>query len=96
MKKKTKENSINEVLINERLIKASKMKSDDLLFAMRTSLNGYSDEELEELLDKYGENIISHGKTGALRSITPVCVGTMQKYGHRERNVGSKLPNCSR
>jgi len=62
MKKKTKENSINEVLINERLIKASKMKSDDLLFAMRTSLNGYSDEELEELLDKYGENIISHEK----------------------------------
>lgn len=60
MKKKTEQNVVNEALINEKLIKASKMKLKNLLEEMNTSLKGHSNEKIEELIEKYGENVISH------------------------------------
>ena len=62
MKKRTEQKVINEVLMNERLIRASKMSSENLLKEMGTSLSGYSDKEVERRIDKYGENVISHEK----------------------------------
>jgi len=62
MKKKTNPNVVNEALINEKLIKASEMKIENLLEKMNTSLNGHSDEKVEELIGTYGKNIISHEK----------------------------------
>lgn len=62
MKKRTEQKVINEVLMNERLIRASKMSSENLLKEMGTSLNGYSEKEVERRIDKYGENVISHEK----------------------------------
>ncbi|MTK11890.1 MAG: magnesium-translocating P-type ATPase [Clostridiaceae bacterium] len=62
MKKKTEQNVVNEALINEKLIKASGMKLENLLEEMNTSLNGHSEMKAAELIVKYGENIISHEK----------------------------------
>lgn len=62
MKKKTDKNVVNEALINEKLIKASEMKLENLLKKMNTSLNGHSDKKVKTLIDKYGENVISHEK----------------------------------
>ena len=44
MKKRTEQKVINEVLINERLIKASKMSKENLLKEMKNTLSGYSKE----------------------------------------------------
>lgn len=62
MKKKAIQNVVNEALINEKLIKASEMKSENLFQEMNTSLSGHSDEQVAELIVKYGENVISHEK----------------------------------
>lgn len=63
MKNKVEQKVINDALINERLIKASEMKLENLLEEMNTSLNGYSDGQVEEMIVKYGENVISHEKS---------------------------------
>ena len=62
MKKRTEQKVISEVLINERLIKASKMSKENLLKEMKNTLNGYSKEEGERRIRKYGKNVISHEK----------------------------------
>ena len=46
MKKRTEQKVISEVLINERLIKASKMSKENLLKEMKNTLNGYSKDPL--------------------------------------------------
>ncbi|WP_415297013.1 magnesium-translocating P-type ATPase [Clostridium perfringens] len=62
MKKRTEQKVISEVLINERLIKSSKMSKENLLKEMKNTLNGYSKEEVERRIRKYGKNVISHEK----------------------------------
>jgi P-type Mg2+ transporter len=48
--------------VAEKLLMASRMESDKLLKQYSTTLNGYSEEIVEELRDKYGKNEISHEK----------------------------------
>ena len=62
MKKRTEQKVISEVLINERLIKSSKMSKENLLKEMKNTLNGYSKEEVERRIRKYDKNVISHEK----------------------------------
>lgn len=63
MKKKitrTVSRSVSPVI--EKLIKASKMETEELLKSYNTTLNGFNEEAAEELREKYGNNEISHEK----------------------------------
>ncbi|MBZ4666482.1 magnesium-translocating P-type ATPase [Mahella sp.] len=48
--------------VAEKLIRASRMETDELLKEYNTTLNGYNEETAAELRDKYGKNEISREK----------------------------------
>lgn len=62
MKIKTEQNFISEVSIIKKLIKAGEMDLEDLLEEKNASLLGYDEEQVEELIEKYGKNMISNEK----------------------------------
>ena len=67
MKKKIELKVINTINpITEKLIKSSEMNTEKLFKEMNTSLSGHSDEIVEQLIEKYGENQISHEKPDSI------------------------------